>query len=80
MKPEEMAFWVKTDARCNNPALGKLLGAYLFNALPPGELATFEEHCEECIACWTDVTNRENMRLAANDPAPSVRRIGAGGK
>lgn len=71
-KPEERAFWVKTDARCTNRKIGKLLGGYLFHALAPAEQAAFEKHLEECIACWTDVTNWGNISPAiVNRPAPA---------
>lgn len=65
MKPEEKAFLVKSDAQCNNPSLGNLLGAYLCDALPAEKRGDFEMHLEECIACWTDVTNWVNLGLAA---------------
>ncbi|HEV2199739.1 MAG TPA: zf-HC2 domain-containing protein [Bryobacteraceae bacterium] len=74
MKPEEMAFWVKTDASCNNPDLGNLLGAYLCDALSPEKRAGFENHLDECIACWTDVTNWENLGLAAKDRPAQLAR------
>jgi anti-sigma factor RsiW len=65
MKPNEMVFWMISDARCNNPEIGDLLGAYLCDALPPETREIFEAHLEECMGCWTDVTNWENMGLAA---------------
>ncbi len=75
-KPEEKAFWVKTDVGCINSEFGKLLGAYLFDALPPEKGAGFEKHMEECIACWTDVTNWGNLSLAAKVAQDPARRIG----
>lgn len=75
-KPKEKAFWVKTDAGCTDSEFGKLLGAFLFDALPLEQRTGFEKHLEECIACWTDVTNWGNLGLAAKDAQDAAARRG----
>jgi len=67
LKPEEMAFFMQSNASCDNPQLGDLMGAYLCDALPTDKRAAFEAHLEGCIACWTDVANWENLGMAAKE-------------
>lgn len=66
VRENEIVAWAMTDARCTDEAVGELLGDYLFNALPPEKQGVFEEHLDECIACFTAATNWKNIGAAAD--------------
>lgn len=65
--PSELVYFVKSDAKCIDVEIGQLLGKYLCNAVNPDEENLFKRHLGECIACWTDVTNWNNLDLAKSD-------------
>jgi len=65
VRENEIVAWAMTDARCTDEAVGELLGDYLFNALPPEKQGVFEEHLDECIACFTAATNWANLESTA---------------
>jgi len=74
-QPDQLAYFVQSDAECCDPAgAGQLLGSYVCDALSPSEKDVFEQHMKECIACWTDVTNWNNLGLAKGDESPRFPR------
>ncbi len=60
-RTDETAIWIRTDADCTDESVGILLGDYLLKALSPEEIAAFEKHLDQCVACFTAVTNWENI-------------------
>ena len=86
VRTDETATWVMTDAYCTDERVGELLGDYLFNALTPETHAAFEEHLDRCVACFTAMTNWENIGPtvnsrpdpAGNDQAKKARSFKAG--
>lgn len=66
-KASDVAFFVKSDAECIDKDVSRLLGKYLCGAANADEAELFERHLDECIACWTDVTNWTNLGLAKGD-------------
>jgi anti-sigma factor RsiW len=83
---DEKATWATTDAQCTDESVGELLGDYLFAALTPETRAVFEEHLDDCVACFTAVTNWENIsptvdgqpNPAESDQANKARSFKAG--
>ncbi|HEV2199740.1 MAG TPA: hypothetical protein VGR73_07955 [Bryobacteraceae bacterium] len=67
LEPNELVYFVKYDAECIDVNVGQLLGKYLCDAVDPKEKEIFERHLEECIACWTDVANWNNLGYAKGD-------------
>jgi len=65
--PTDLAFFVRSDARCMDKKVGQLLGKYLFQAVNAEEKDVFESHLEDCLPCWTDVTNWNNLKSAKRD-------------
>ena len=71
-KTSELAFLMRTDDQCINQDVGDLLGAYLLGALRADQRTLFESHVNECLACWTDVTNWGNI-AQVKAPTPSTK-------
>jgi hypothetical protein len=65
--PTEHAYFVRTDALCVNAKIGGLLSEYLFDRLDPRLKETFEDHLDECTACFVAVTNWKNLGPGKGD-------------
>lgn len=65
---EEPIFIARTDAKCTDPRLGELLGAYLGDALSAEEKQRFKKHIQDCLSCDVSVCNWFQLRRALQRP------------
>ena len=59
---------MRTDAKCVNPKLGKLLGAYLGESLAAAKKQKFEKHLVDCLSCDVAVSNWFQLRQSLQRP------------